>query len=122
MDILLCAEGDAGATFRHELQRAWPQGRWLEDGPGLDRSTIEVAVVANPSPGRLQGLPRLRLIQSLWAGVERLLADPTVPAGVPIARMVEYVSARVGLLQQGRISIYLLYSFVTLIALLLFVR
>ncbi|MPZ44495.1 MAG: hydrogenase 4 subunit B [Betaproteobacteria bacterium] len=41
---------------------------------------------------------------------------------LPVARMVEYVCARVGLLQQGRISIYLLYSFVTLIALLLFVR
>jgi formate hydrogenlyase subunit 3/multisubunit Na+/H+ antiporter MnhD subunit len=41
---------------------------------------------------------------------------------LPIARVVEYVSSRVGLLQQGRISTYLLYSFVTLIALLLFVR
>ena len=41
---------------------------------------------------------------------------------LPIARLVEYVSARVGVLQQGRISVYLLYSFATLIALLLFVR
>jgi hydrogenase-4 component B len=41
---------------------------------------------------------------------------------LPIARAVEYISSRVGMLQQGRISIYLLYSFVTLIALLVFVR
>ena len=41
------------------------------------------------SPGSLSGLPGLRLIQSLWAGVDRLLADPTLPAGVPIARMVD---------------------------------
>ena len=34
-------------------------------------------------------MPRLRLIQSLWAGVESLLADPTVPADVPLARMVD---------------------------------
>jgi glyoxylate/hydroxypyruvate reductase len=40
-------------------------------------------------PGSLQGLPALRLIQSLWAGVDRLLADATLPAGVPIARMVD---------------------------------
>jgi glyoxylate/hydroxypyruvate reductase A len=91
MDILLCTDADAGATFSHELRRAWPQGRWLEDRPGLDRSTVEVAVVANPPPGRLQGLPRLRLIQSLWAGVDRLLADTSLPAGVPIARMVDPV-------------------------------
>jgi glyoxylate/hydroxypyruvate reductase A len=46
-------------------------------------------VVANPAPGRLRGLPRLRLIQSLWAGVDRLLADPTLPVSVPLARMVD---------------------------------
>jgi formate hydrogenlyase subunit 3/multisubunit Na+/H+ antiporter MnhD subunit len=41
---------------------------------------------------------------------------------LPVARLVEFVSSRIGLLQQGRISIYLLYSFITLIALLVFVR
>ena len=41
---------------------------------------------------------------------------------LPVARLTEYVSARIARLQQGRISIYLLYSFLTLIALLVFVR
>jgi len=41
---------------------------------------------------------------------------------LPVARLAEYASSRVGLLQRGRISTYLLYSFVTLIALLVFVR
>ena len=41
---------------------------------------------------------------------------------VPVARLAGWVSARIALLQQGRISIYLLYSFFTLIALLVFVR
>ena len=41
---------------------------------------------------------------------------------LPIARLAEFVSSKVGLLQRGRISIYLLYSFLTLIALLVFVR
>lgn len=50
---------------------------------------IEAAIVANPPPGGLANLPRLRLIQSLWAGVDRLMADATLPAGVPIARMVD---------------------------------
>jgi glyoxylate/hydroxypyruvate reductase A len=50
---------------------------------------VDVALVANPPPGRLQGLKGLRLIQSLWAGVDRLLADTTLPRGVPIARMVD---------------------------------
>jgi formate hydrogenlyase subunit 3/multisubunit Na+/H+ antiporter MnhD subunit len=41
---------------------------------------------------------------------------------LPVASLAELASSKVGLLQRGRISTYLLYSFVTLIALLVFVR
>jgi len=41
---------------------------------------------------------------------------------LPVARGVEHLTALVTLLQRGRISVYLAYSFVTLLALLLFVR
>ncbi|HMO45475.1 MAG TPA: glyoxylate/hydroxypyruvate reductase A [Rubrivivax sp.] len=92
MDILLVGEFDAAElhAWRESLQGALPEARWLERDAALAAAdTLQVAVVANPPPGSLQGLPRLRLIQSLWAGVERLLQDPTLPRGVPIARMVD---------------------------------
>ena len=41
---------------------------------------------------------------------------------LPVARLAGFLSSKIGLLQQGKISIYLLYSFLTLIALLVFVR
>ena len=41
---------------------------------------------------------------------------------LPIARAVEFVARQIGRLQQGRISIYLLYSFLTLLFMLLLVR
>jgi formate hydrogenlyase subunit 3/multisubunit Na+/H+ antiporter MnhD subunit len=41
---------------------------------------------------------------------------------LPVARLVERVSKVVGLLQQGRIAVYLTYSFVTLIVVLLVVK
>ena len=41
---------------------------------------------------------------------------------LPIAALVDRVSRVIGLLQQGRIAIYLLYSFVTLIVVLLVVK
>jgi hypothetical protein len=41
---------------------------------------------------------------------------------LPVARLAAFLSSKIALLQRGRISIYLLYSFVTLIALLVFVR
>ncbi|MFO1325257.1 MAG: hydrogenase 4 subunit B [Burkholderiales bacterium] len=41
---------------------------------------------------------------------------------VPIARGTEWLARLVGVIQQGRISVYLTYSFFTLLALLFFVR
>ena len=67
------------------LQDALPGEQWVL----APRSDVEIAIVANPPLGSLAGLPGLRLIQSLWAGVDRLLQDPTLPPGVPIARMVD---------------------------------
>jgi len=92
MDILLCGEFEAAElhAWQHCLAAALPEARWLTRDEALAcADKVELAVVANPPPGSLSGLPRLRLIQSLWAGVDRLLQDPTLPPGVPIARMVD---------------------------------
>ena len=67
-----------------------PEAHWLDlPAARTAPARVQAAVVANPAPGSLQGLPALRLIQSLWAGVDRLLADTTLPASVPVARMVD---------------------------------
>jgi glyoxylate/hydroxypyruvate reductase len=50
---------------------------------------VDVALVATPPPGTFERLRRLKLVQSLWMGVERLLADPAFPRGVPLARLVD---------------------------------
>jgi glyoxylate/hydroxypyruvate reductase A len=47
---------------------------------------VEVAIVAPSGGEALSALPRLRLVQSLWMGVDRMGA---VPDGVAIARMVD---------------------------------
>jgi hypothetical protein len=41
---------------------------------------------------------------------------------LPLAALVERISNWIGLLQQGRIAVYLIYSFVTLIVVLLVVK
>jgi glyoxylate/hydroxypyruvate reductase len=93
MSLLLCGDFEPGeqAQWLAALQAELPGEAWViaPGGRGTDDAAIDIAVVANPSPGSLQGLPGLRLIQSLWAGVDRLLADPTLPAEVPLARMVD---------------------------------
>lgn len=96
--VLLASNlGDAERqVWRQALAHALPEAEWLDlsnaDEAAAARhraSEIDVAVVANPPPGQLQGWPALRLVQSLWAGVDRLLADPTLPPSVPVARMVD---------------------------------
>jgi len=91
MNLLLAGELEPADRDRWHaaLAQAMPQHHlWMADEL-FDRTRIEVAIVANPPPGSLRGLPRLRLIQSLWAGVEGLLNDATIPPEVPIARMVD---------------------------------
>ena len=77
MKVLLCGDMDVAETaqWHDALAAALPEARWLDMAAARARpAEVQAAVVANPPPGSLQGLPHLRLIQSLWAGVDRLLA------------------------------------------------
>lgn len=62
--------------------------RLLSDVSAPERKKVEVAVVANPDPAALADLPRLKWVQSLWAGVERLLQEMPDPT-VEIVRLVD---------------------------------
>ncbi|MFD1702831.1 2-hydroxyacid dehydrogenase [Methylopila henanensis] len=57
------------------------------------RAAVEIAIVADPDPADLAGLTGLRWVHSLWAGVERLVAE--LGAGAPpIVRLVDPEMAR----------------------------
>lgn len=71
------------------LARALPGHRLLRRRDEVAPETITAALVANPPAGALAGLPNLGFIQSLWAGVDRLLGDASVPPQIPLARMVD---------------------------------
>jgi glyoxylate/hydroxypyruvate reductase len=91
MNILIAADFSAGewAAWWPALQAALPGEHLLRERGDTPAGEIDIALVANPASGALQGLPALKLIQSLWAGVDTLLADPSVPTQVPLARMVD---------------------------------
>ena len=63
MAILVAADFDANewAAWRPALEAALPGETLLRDA-GAARETIEIALVANPPVGALQGLPQLRFI------------------------------------------------------------
>lgn len=59
--------------------RVWPD-------PG-DPEQIEFAVLWNHPHGLLRQLPALKAVTSYGAGVERILADPDLPPGLPVGRL-----------------------------------
>jgi glyoxylate/hydroxypyruvate reductase A len=59
---------------------------WPEIG---DPAEIDYAIVWKPPAGMLAGLPNLKVIYSLGAGIDAMLRDPTLPPGIPLVRMVD---------------------------------
>ncbi|MBE7637798.1 glyoxylate/hydroxypyruvate reductase A [Sneathiella sp. P13V-1] len=68
--------------------------RAFEDLSEADKHEIEIAVVANPEPAKLEALPNLKWIHSVWAGVERMMAELS-HLDVPIVRLVDPELSRV---------------------------
>lgn len=60
----------------------------FDDLTKAEREQVDVAIVANPDPAHLEMLPNLKWVQSLWAGVERLLAEMP-KKNVEIVRMAD---------------------------------
>ena len=69
------------------LQRAEPTLRIEPFDQRQDYTDTQVAIVANPDPKQLQKMPNLKWVQSLWAGVEKLVH--TLPDEVAIVRMTD---------------------------------
>ncbi|THV12525.1 2-hydroxyacid dehydrogenase [Rhizobium rhizophilum] len=63
------------------------------DLTACEKAEVQIAIVANPDPAELAELHGLAWIQSLWAGVERLLTEMG-PAAPPIVRLVDPELAR----------------------------
>ena len=89
MALLFLARVDDPAVWLDGFRAALPDEE-IRVFPAVgDPTEIDCALVANPPPGELAKLPRLRLICSLWAGVDGLLLDPSFPRRVPLARLVD---------------------------------
>lgn len=59
----------------------------LWEDPG-DPADVEYAVVWRPPPGGLKRFANLKCIVSIGAGIDHVLVDPELPAGIPIIRTV----------------------------------
>lgn len=82
-------EKDASAWHK-ALQASMPNVKIckISDLSEDELNSVNVAIVANPNPADLSCLPNLKWIQSLWAGVERLL-DEIKNEEISIVRLID---------------------------------
>jgi glyoxylate/hydroxypyruvate reductase A len=85
MKILFTSETEKPEFWIPRLQACLPDDEIVSE----IRGPIDIAIVATPPAGLLGQLKGVKLIQSLWMGVDRLLADPGLPKGVPLARLID---------------------------------
>jgi glyoxylate/hydroxypyruvate reductase A len=83
--ILFASQTEKAELWLPLLRQVLPEDEIV----AVPDKSVDVALVATPPPGTFQKLGRPKLVQSLWMGVERLLADPTYPRGVPLARLID---------------------------------
>jgi len=89
MTLLFYSDTDAPEPWREALALELPEMEfriWPDVG---EPRRVSYALVWRPQPGLLASLPNLKGILSLGAGVDHVLLDPRLPAGVPIVRMVD---------------------------------
>ena len=88
MNVLFAATKEKPEFWLPLLQKALPADRFFA-WPDTNGGDIDVALVATHPKGTFAGLTRLRLIQSLWMGVENIIGDAELPKGVPVARLID---------------------------------
>ena len=89
MSLIFCSRTDDPDEWRAAFAEALPDLEfriWPDVGEAREG---EVALVWDPMQEQLLRFPNLKLIASLGAGVDHLLATTTLPDGVPMTRIVD---------------------------------
>jgi glyoxylate/hydroxypyruvate reductase A len=89
LNILFLSVADPARRWRSALEQALAGERLVWDASDIDPSQVDVVLVTPPVRADFSGMTRLKLAQSLWMGVESLLAEQALPRAVPLARMID---------------------------------
>jgi len=88
LNILFASSKEKPEFWFPLLEKALPADRFF-GWPDIHGGDIDVALVATHPKGTFAGLKKLKLIQSMWMGVENIIGDPELPRGVPVARLID---------------------------------
>jgi len=87
--ILFISTAETAERWEAPLRAALPGDELHFEADAVAPEDVDVVLTAAPERGALAPFTRLKLIQSMWMGVETLVADPTLPRDVPLARMID---------------------------------
>lgn len=89
--VLVHSQGDGGEPWLKALRAVMPDvdARTPTSIADDERDRVDIAITWRLPHGQYRTYPNLRLIQSIGAGVDHVLEDPTRPVDVPIARVVD---------------------------------
>jgi glyoxylate/hydroxypyruvate reductase A len=88
VNILYLSQIEPAERWIPGLSKLLPEDRFFT-ADKYDPAAIDIVLVATPPRGVIGTLPNLKLVQSLWMGVDGLLADPTFPRTKPLARLID---------------------------------
>ena len=88
MTLLVAVAGWDVSHWLDRFRRYLPDRAVVQQGRAYDPAEIRYVASWKHPPGSLAGLPNLRAIFSLGAGVDHLVEDPGLP-DVPVVRVVD---------------------------------
>lgn len=88
MTIAFLASNEDPVEWISELEKR--AGEKIEIWPDIsDPAVVDYVLASAPPKGAIATLPNVKVIQSLWAGIEHITSDPDYPKHIPIVRMVD---------------------------------
>lgn len=87
--LLFIGAGERADAWIPAFAAKAPDVPFVVHRDGMDLGGFRYAIIWRPNAPVISQLVDLEVIFGMGAGVERLLADPSIPARVPIVRMVE---------------------------------
>ena len=87
--LLFVGAGERTEPWTKAFAEIAPEIEFRPHVPGADTAGIPYCLAWKATRGIWQTMTDLKVIFCLGAGVDRLLADPTLPQDVPLVRMVE---------------------------------
>jgi glyoxylate/hydroxypyruvate reductase len=87
--VIAMRDRQRATAWRDRLRELLPDTVILGNWEMVDNQTVAFAVVWKPGSRSFRAWPNLRGVLSIGAGIDDLIADASIPAGVAIIRMID---------------------------------